>query len=218
MSFTLANLTTDRINYVLTSLIGRAMHYALPGYPKQALMYLIIYRLHRIRNRLLRVAILWREGRLTPAKPRKSRAGKARAARKLSELPTKKFWLRHLLVQTQFDICPLEMLVDDPEMRAIIAAGPQAGRLLRPLHHMLGLPLPPHLRLQSRPRKLRPAKAKPAPDPALPPPLPFERREAAPPEPSATPPLRWRGYEIPKGMPKPPGYPKRRLLPFESSG
>jgi hypothetical protein len=198
MSFTLANLTTDRIAYVLTSLIGRAMHYALPGYPKQAMMYLIIYRLHRIRNRLQRVAVLWRQGQLGPAKPRKSRIGKTRAVRKPNELPTKKGWLLHLLVHTRLDICPLEMLVDDAEMRDIIAASSHAGRLLRPLYHMLGQPLPPHLRLPSRPKKPRAPKPKPAAEPELPP-------------------LRWRGYEIPKGMPKPPGYPRRRLLPFESS-
>jgi hypothetical protein len=196
MSFTLANLTTDRIAFILTSLMGRAMHYALPGYPKQALMYAIILRLSRIRNRLLRVALLWREGKLTPASPRKPRASQPASPRKASELPTKKGWLLNLLIQTRLDLGSLEMLIEDPEMRAIIAAGPQAGRLLRPLYHMLGQPLPPHLRLPPRLRKPRPPKAKPAAVPELPP-------------------LRWRGYEIPKGMPKPPGYPKRRLKPFE---
>ena len=62
----------------------------------------------------------------------------------------------------------LARLLDDPEMRAFLAAVPQAGRLLRPLWRKLSpqAALPDILRLPPRPRKPRPprpAKPKPAP-------------------------------------------------------
>ncbi|HST74074.1 MAG TPA: hypothetical protein VLJ20_01790 [Acetobacteraceae bacterium] len=56
----------------------------------------------------------------------------------------------------------LQALLDDPEMRALLAAAPQAGRILRPLWRKLSpRPLPAVLRLPPRPRKPRPPRAKP---------------------------------------------------------
>jgi hypothetical protein len=53
----------------------------------------------------------------------------------------------------------LQALLDDPEMRALLAASPQAGRILRPLWRKLSpRPLPAVLRLPPRPRKPRPAR------------------------------------------------------------
>ncbi len=42
---------------------------------------------------------------------------------------------------------------EEPEMRALFDAAPQVGRILRPLAHMLGAPLPEWLRLPKRVRK-----------------------------------------------------------------
>src|SRR3954447_23039395 len=54
----------------------------------------------------------------------------------------------------------LQALLDDPEMRALLAASPQAGRILRPLWRKLSpRPLPAVLRLPPRPRKPRPPRA-----------------------------------------------------------
>jgi hypothetical protein len=53
----------------------------------------------------------------------------------------------------------LQALLDDPEMRALLAASPQAGRILRPLWRKLSTyPLPPVLRLPPRPRRPRPPR------------------------------------------------------------
>jgi hypothetical protein len=57
----------------------------------------------------------------------------------------------------------LQALLDDPEMRALLAASPQAGRILRPLWRKLSpRPLPEVLRLPPRPprppRPRRPPK------------------------------------------------------------
>jgi hypothetical protein len=47
---------------------------------------------------------------------------------------------------------PLRALVEEPEMRALLAASPQAGRLLRPLWRKLTPdPLPEPLRLPPKP-------------------------------------------------------------------
>jgi hypothetical protein len=50
----------------------------------------------------------------------------------------------------------LEYLLADPEMTALLAEVPQAGRILRPLCHMLGIAPGPALRLA---RRQRPAPA-----------------------------------------------------------
>ena len=56
----------------------------------------------------------------------------------------------------------LQALLDDPEMRALLAASPQAGRILRPLWRKLSpRPLPAVLRLPPRPRQPRPAEPRP---------------------------------------------------------
>jgi hypothetical protein len=56
----------------------------------------------------------------------------------------------------------LQVLLDDPEMRALLAASPQAGRILRPLWRKLTpYPLPAVLRLPPRPRRAKPPQPKP---------------------------------------------------------
>ena len=53
----------------------------------------------------------------------------------------------------------LQALLDHPEMRALLAAAPQAGRILRPLWRKLSVhPLPAVLRLPPRPRKPMPPR------------------------------------------------------------
>ena len=61
------------------------------------------------------------------------------------------------------------LMTHDPEMRALIAAAPQAGRILRPLLHMCGItphpdvlpPLPPRVRRTASPRPERPGPQSP---------------------------------------------------------
>ncbi len=83
--------------------------------------------------------------------------------------------LRYRLVHF---VAPLRELLDDPEMRALLAASPQAGRLLRPLwRKLITDPLPEPLRLPPKPRQPKPpcpappkpARATPASRPAWPP-------------------------------------------------
>ena len=54
-------------------------------------------------------------------------------------------------------------LLEDPQMLALIQTAPQAGRILRPLCHMLGIKPPPILKLPPRPgRPRKPKTAAPA--------------------------------------------------------
>ena len=81
-------------------------------------------------------------------------------------LPSRNGWLVHLAQPTAQHIGHLETLVASPEMRDLIVAAPQAGRILRPLFRMYALPMPEMLRLPPRPPRPRPARAEPAIKPA----------------------------------------------------
>ncbi len=72
-----------------------------------------------------------------------------------------------LLTLFQVTLCDqLRTLLDDPEMRALLAAAPQAGRILRPLWRKLSThPLPEVLRPPPKPRRPRKPKAEPEPAP-----------------------------------------------------
>jgi hypothetical protein len=140
----------------------------------------------------------------------------------------------------------LRALLEEPEMRALLAAAPQAGRLLRPLWRKLSLePLPEMLRLPPRPRKPRaprpPRPAKPAaasgppglrrvtladgttawePKPCYPfgkpPPRQVRVRAVEPPEPAPAPPPLVRPPPA-RDAPRPPD-PNRRLSDYNWIG
>ena len=59
-------------------------------------------------------------------------------------------------------------LINEPEVGPLLAAAPQAGRILRPLCHMLGITPPPALRLPPRPPRVRPKRPAAAPRPKRP--------------------------------------------------
>jgi hypothetical protein len=70
-----------------------------------------------------------------------------------SVLPTRFGWLKSLLsVEAQGHLAAFSTVIEDPEMKAIIAAAPQVGRIIRPLCHFLGIDTPPELVLPKRRR------------------------------------------------------------------
>ena len=79
-------------------------------------------------------------------------------------------WLLALApeLNTRIGLAQIETLLADPALLALLAQAPQAGRILRPLCHMLRIALPECLRLPPRPRRpLHPAPSggpKPAPE------------------------------------------------------
>ena len=114
---------------------------------------------------LLRLAALharFAAGKL-PAAPRRSTARRPAGERPRHErpppvIPRGPVFLEYYMAHFAHH---LQVLLDDPEMRALLAAGPQAGRLLRPLWRKLTPdPLPEVLRLPPRPRRPKPPRAK----------------------------------------------------------
>ncbi len=71
----------------------------------------------------------------------------------------------------------LEHLLSHPDMPKFLAAAPQAGKILRPLCHMLGITMPPTLLPSPRPPRQEPEGGTPRqpkpPKPKLPPLLPL---------------------------------------------
>jgi hypothetical protein len=93
-----------------------------------------------------------------PIPPRKSRPGRPSGATPI-RLPTRYGWLiRDLRHEAAVWRNQLESLLETDEAKAFLQAVPSAGRLLRPLCHMLAL----------RPPVLRKPKPAPAPEPEPP--------------------------------------------------
>ena len=168
------------------------------GHPALALA--IATRLQRLRNRLASLHARWRAGTLRPPRQRPPRQRPPRqrpaapprrpaaATGTPPTLPRSRLWLVRLVPGSGVGANYLKILLDDPEMQALIEAAPQAGRILRPFWHMLSRdPLPPLL------QPPRPQQPRPAPPPqAAPPPAaaatPPSGRPARPHRPPPSPP------------------------------
>ncbi len=160
------------------------------------LLALLWSRLRRTALRFARLAEKFRAGTLPL--PRRRR----RAPRKVQppplRLPRGFAWLLRRLPQAASAASQLQHLLADPAMAELLAAAPQAGRLLRPLCQMLGVRPPPARSLSSGrpqagpvgpPPSVRPPPGRPA-APSRPadrprPPSPARPRLLTPPAPSA---------------------------------
>jgi hypothetical protein len=82
-----------------------------------------------------------------PRAPR-SRQAQFNAAASLptASLPREFGWIRRMLPATAQYAGVLAYLLDDPELAALVEKAPQAGRILRPLCHLLGVKAPEFLR------------------------------------------------------------------------
>ncbi len=130
------------------------------------LIILICRRLRRLARRFSALAARHAAGRLRPARRRPvrpRRPGTPRPQRPAapSPLPRGRAWLIRLVPEAAAGASQLQYLLAEPEMAAFLAAAPQAGRILRPLCHMLGLRPPAVLTLPRRParRRLQPRSA-----------------------------------------------------------
>ena len=134
------------------------------------LLSIVYYRLVRMLHRLDRLALRWQQGTLP--KPRPSRAGQPRpappqpnpapdpAAARPPRIPTRHAWLLHLHQPTAQLREQIALLLATPQFASLLAAAPQAGRIMRPLCHMLAIPIPPPLQLPQRPQRPRPQRAR----------------------------------------------------------
>ena len=163
-------LATDRFTMIVSALVGYIRTKAKPG-TLWSLVYLAAARVTRIQKRFERLVVRYRAGTLPP--PRAPRPEKqapetdaeetgAKPARPASLLPRHRGWLCAMVPLWAAGYGgKILYLLDHPEMRELIAAAPQAGRLIRPLLWMTGRPIPEFLRLPPRERAPRPRPAKP---------------------------------------------------------
>ena len=134
----------------------------------EPILALAFHYLNRAAPRLERLIARWRAGKLTPRQARLAPpkadapppAPKPRSPK--PRLPSRNGWLVRLVQPTAQLIGQLQALVDSAEMKELLAAAPQAGRILRPLFRMLATPPPEILRLPPRPRAPRAPKPAPA--------------------------------------------------------
>ncbi len=145
------------------------------------LIILIWRRLNRMGVRFAALAARHDAGTLRPPRLR-PRAPRPARPRPPDPLPRGKAWLIRLVPEAAGGASQLQHLLADAEMVALIAAAPQAGRILRPLCRMLGLRPPAVLALPPRPPR-PPAAPPPAPHPPAPPRRPHRPAPIAQPAP-----------------------------------
>ncbi len=139
------------------------------------LIILIWTRLRRIGRDFAGLAARIRAGRTVRRSATGRRPARPRGPRGPRRLPQGFAWLLPLVPEAAAGYgSQLRHLLAEPEMAALIAAAPQARRILRPLCRMLGVRLPPG----PAPKDAAPA----APDP------PATAEPIGPPPPSSAPP------------------------------
>ena len=126
--------------------------------------------LNRQSRRFAALVAKWQAGTLPAPRPPRPRARPVveRVAKPVTQfvLPRGANWFRKLYPDTAPPLAGTlsDLLHANPDMPALVAAAPQAGRILRPMCRMVGLPPPLYLQLPPRPRRPRPPRpAKPKP-------------------------------------------------------
>ena len=127
-------------------------------HPLAPILTLLWFRLRNTLARLDRLADRWQQNRLRPARIRAPR--KPATTERPGRTPNSHGWLIRLHQPLAQWAPRLEMLVNDPDIIALCAAAPQAGRLLRPWCRMFGITPPAHIFRPPAPRKPRPKKPK----------------------------------------------------------
>jgi len=146
-SFTL----TDRLSQILDGLCGAVAARIAPGvagWAMQVLMIRLVWtRIRRTEGRIKRMLALFQAGRLRPAgvpevrdRERVTQPARTRAASPALGLPRSFAWLIPFVpYQAAGYASQLRYLLADPEMVALLAAAPQARRVLAPVCRMLGI-------------------------------------------------------------------------------
>jgi hypothetical protein len=109
------------------------------------LIVLIWTRLGRLAGRFAALAARVAAGTASPRRSASPRRASQRPRPPYRRLPRRFAWLPRLVPEAAAYGAQLQHLLSDPEMAALVAAAPQAGRLLRPLCRMLGVRPPPGL-------------------------------------------------------------------------
>ena len=158
---------------------------------RTALLVLVWGRVGRMVTRFDTLFARWRANtspNRTLPKPRRSRAGAPSAPRAKLNIPNGRAWLVVVMgYEAAGRACQLQHLLARPDLAEFLLAAPQAGRILRPLCHMLGIdpPLQPTLPDPQHPPTRTPAR-QPRPPADTP-----HTGARAPRQASPTPPLRF---------------------------
>ncbi len=156
-----------------------------------ALAWLVWPYLHRLAVRFAALAARVRAGRVVARATGRVRAAPVVQRLRLPALPQGFGWLARLapsILPLRSQVCHL---LGDPELAALLAAAPQAARILRPLCRMLGIEAGPGF----PPALFGLPDPPPDPSPDPPPPLALalpapQARAATPPAPEPLPPSR----------------------------
>ncbi|MBV8591221.1 MAG: hypothetical protein JO212_14405 [Acetobacteraceae bacterium] len=113
-----------------------------------AVLFLAWARLGRLACRFEKLVAAVRAGRLPPAPELRGKAARDLEFPRLDGLPPPRLpggfgWLIRLVPGAAVYGSQVQYLLADPEMAALLASTPQAGRILRPLCQMLAIPLGP---------------------------------------------------------------------------
>ena len=177
----LAPALNERLGGIIESIQALIAHHFLRHPIFCPIINPLWHRLNRAKRCLVRLA-----ARIEAGKPfRASRAGHPRKPRarpapppQYPPIPRTHGWLLKALAwHVAVYRYRLERLLAEPGMADLVAATPSLGRILRPLGHMLALPMPA-LR-PKRPTRVRPAQPKPPLALAAPPPTLVARNSEA---------------------------------------
>jgi hypothetical protein len=154
---------TERFDWVIQRLCDAVAIQSAKWAYITPLMVLVWGRLRRMSRRFAALAARMEAGRLKPPRPsvRNPDPGKTRPPRPPAPwppVPSTPGWLLHYVQLEAAATANLlrHMLEHDPEMRALLEAAPQLGRILRPLLRMVSpAPLPATLVRPPRPAPTR---------------------------------------------------------------
>ncbi len=136
-------------------LLCRGLTVSLPGHLENAALTLLAWtRLRRLLARFDSLVAAVDAGRVPVLRARAETASRPLPAKTALRPPGGSGWLLRLApaLETRLGRAEVETLLADPGLPALLAQAPRAGRILRPLCHMLAIETPAALRLPRRPR------------------------------------------------------------------
>jgi hypothetical protein len=144
MSLTETRTISDRLTLTLDGLCRAVAARIAGGMLAAAVIVLIWRRVRRVEGRILGLLRRFRAGRLwVVSGPRAGRSGVRRSVG-VGRLPRGFGWLLPLVPSEAACFAgQLQAVLAEPEMVALLAASPQAGRVLAPLCRMLGIEMVP---------------------------------------------------------------------------
>ena len=136
--------------------------FALVGTVFGAIAPLLCRRLSAMLRRLDSLAARWQAGgELTPRARSTPRTASKTPRAPAPRLPQGHAWIARLAQPAMRVSGMFTLLIEsDPEFVALLQAAPHAARLYRTLYRMFGAPLPELKKLQPRPPRIRPSRAK----------------------------------------------------------